>query len=636
MALFGSKDKKISSPKTVRPTVIRTQNIAKEIKTIAKNNEVPVEQLDFNLLDTQTYTRMYDGTKETEWEHVNSTELHELDDETALLHPHFQIKQIYEIEIFSLTKENQRVCPNLRLAVGANASKCKVYLSIGAGSKISYKAGLEEDFMVLINKKKIRAGILIYIFDEMLKNVVSKISARTRVEESIVYTKAETILIAEGYEPTPTVNDALILHYEKNSELNENDKIDYALRGFIQSVREEELLIEYMKPKLGIAGRNCRGEFMQPNEPIVSNEITFNVDETIRVVDGEDSIQYFANENGYISFEDNTYTIRTDIDIDEISFKTTGSIQSGVDSDVNISVTEADAIKDAVGSGMNVEVSEIEVNGNVGSNAKVTALKATVGGQTHKTAMIKAAELDINVHKGQAYGKNIKITRLEHGEVEGDSVKISQALGGTVRAKEVDIELCASHVKITASRYIEIQKLQGSENSFTIDPLLSRMDQKGFTENNEMIKKLKSEVRNLMEEVKAHQISIKEGTPAFLEIKKRLVHYKKSGVKLPSSFVKKYKQFTEMQERLKNLQKEYELKNDQLNLYVSKTHTFQDNIYDARVINRDKWVGYNEIKFKLVDPHMELVYKPEEGSKKMIFGLVDLGDGEFKIEAMDE
>jgi len=47
-------------------------------------------------------------------------------------------------------------------------------------------------------------------------------------------------------------------------------------------------------------------------------------------------------------------------------------------------------------------------------------------------------------------------------------------------------------------------------------------------------------------------------------------------------------------------------------------------------------MGYNEIKFKLVDPPIELVYKPMEGSREHIFGLVELDEGEYAIRPMSE
>jgi len=636
MALFGSSKKTPTvAVKKVRPTIIRAQNVAKEIFKIAKSYDMDPELLDFNLLDVQTYTRIVtEESKEAEWEEIAVEEAEAFDDESMLLNPNFQIKQTYEIEVFSKKLPQDDPYRDFKLSVGANATKCKVYLSIAQGSKVSYRQRFEHDFLDTINKKKIRAGILIYMFDSMVEDVVSKISARIRIAEEIEFTKNETHLIAEGYEPTPTINDQLILHYEKNQEVGDNGRVDYSSRGFIQSVKEGELLIEYIKAQPGKPGRNCRGEYINPKEPTVKHEPKFNVSENIRIEEDEKSIKYYATENGYITLENNTYIIKQDVDVESIDFKTTGSIESGVDSEVNIIVKEADAVKDAVGPGMTVEVTEIEIDGNVGSNAKVIAQKASIGGQTHKTATVKADDLDINVHKGSAYGGKIHITRLEHGNVEGEYVNISQAVGGNIRAKEATLEICASHVKVTASKKIEIKRLLGSENTFTIDPLLSRNVQNSVEDNEDQIKELEQEMRDLKKEIEKYTHLIKSGTKSFIEIKKRLLHYQKNKVKMPESFVKKYKQFQNMQQRLKDLQAEYQQKEEKLNLLSTRTASFQDNIFEARVINRDKWVGYNEIKFKLVDPPMELVYKPAEGSSDKIFGLVEIEEGEFAIRPM--
>ena len=640
MALFGSSKSETAktSVKKVRPVVVRTQNIASEIFKVAKSYEIKPEELDFNLFDVQTYTRVMldDHSAHVEWSEISPEALGELDEETQLLNPNFQIKQVYEVEIFLKQIDPENPCNNFKTAVGANATKSKVYLSVQAGSRLASYPHFAHDFEQMLNKKKIRAGILIYIFDEMVEPLISKLSAQLEVAEELSFTKNETYLIAQAYEPTPTINDKIILHYETNHEIDENAKIDYAARGFIQSVKEGDLLIEYIKPQPGKPGRNCRGEYMNPEEPVVKYEPTFSVDETIKVVEDDKTIKYFAKENGYIAFESNTYLIKTDVDIDEISFKKTGSIESGVDSDVNISVREADAIKDAVGSGMRVEVTEIDIDGNVGSNAQVIAKKAKIGGQTHKSAMIRADEVDIHVHKGKAYGKKINIERLEHGEVDGDSVHISQALGGHIRGRDVSINVCASHVHVTSSRHIEVNKLIGSENSFTIDPLLKKDEKKNVEEHKQNIDELEEELRSVTAEVKKYKVLVKEGLPAFTEIKKRLIHYKKSGVKMPESFVKKYKQFQKMQEHLKQLLEESEKLQDKLNLLTTRTASFQDNIFDARVIMRDTWKGYNEIKFKLVDPPMELVYKPMENSNEHVFGLVQLTDDEYAIRPMSE
>jgi hypothetical protein len=633
MALFGSSKKKIITKKKIRPTVLRVQNVAKELLSLAKSYDINVNTIDFNILEVQTYTRMNDGTKETEWEEISEDEAYNLDDETALLNRDFQIKQMYEVEFFSKNDEKDPYS-NLNLAVGANATKCKVYLSIKEGSSVSYNPRFEKEFLILINKSKVRAGILINIFDEMLAEAVSKISAHVRVQENVVYKESETILIAQSYEPTITIDDKLIFHYDKKEEVSEYQKKDYASRGFIQSVQKDELLIEYIKPKLGQPGRNCRGEYMEPKEALENNAPTFTTDDTIRQEETPKSIKYISNENGYIALDGSVYSIKTDVDIDEITFKTTGNIISGLDSDVNITVTEKDAIKDAIGNGMIVEVSEIEIDGNVGSNAKLTAQIAKVGGQTHKTATLKADQLDINVHKGNAYGKKVHITRLEHGIVDGDDVDITQALGGKIKAKEIIIEICASNVTATASQLIEIKKMQGSENKFIIDPLIKKSTKSSLDDNSKQINELKKEIKDIKEDIFKYTELIKTNTPAFNDLKKRLINYKKNGVKMPESFVKKYKQFQKMQEHLKNTKEVYLYKKDQLKLLNSNVSSFQSNIMDARVINRGSWIGYNEIIFKLIEPPIELSYKPENGSTDKVFGLVEIEEGEFEIQVI--
>lgn len=634
MALFGSNQKTNSSSAKIRPTIVRTRNVAKELVNIAKSHSCSVDSLDFNIIDVQTFTRINEEKKEAEWEEIEEYELHELDDDTALLNKYFQIMQMYEVEIFSKNKKDDPY-KDFHIAVGANASKCKVYLSIKQGSKIQYNPRFEKELLIMINKSKIRAGVLIDIFDDMLSSAVSKISSEVRVQESIEYEKNETILIAQSPEPTPTKDDQIILHYDEKEEIDDNSKVDHAQRGFIQSVNKDELLIEYIKPIPGKAGRNCRGEFLIPKEASTDNFPTFTIDDTIKKSETDKGIEYHANENGYIALDDSKYTIQTDVDVGEISFKTTGSISTGLDSDVSISVKETDSVKDAIGTGMEVEVSEIHIEGNVGSAAKVVALTATIDGQTHKTAMVRADNLRINNHKGSAYGKNIKITRLEHGTVDGDEIEISQAIGGDVRGKNVTIELCGSYVNVTASKIIEIKKLQGSENTFTIDPILKKSSQQSLNENKTEIEELENDVKNLKAEIEKYTLLVEDNKSSFDDVKKRLMHYKKNNVKMPAAFVKQYKEFKKIQEHLVVIKKEYLKKKELLILKTTSTSSFQDDIFEARIINRDKWKGHNEIKFILVDPPIELTYRPEEGSPEMIFAVVE-EDDQYEIRAVKE
>lgn len=634
MAIFSSKKETDTKQKSIRPTVIRTENVAKELLHTASSNHVNVSTLDFNILEMETSVR--DKTsKDTAFKEISEKDLRELKNSSSLLDPNFEIKQSYEIEIF--TKKPRPAYDKFLFSIGVNATMCKVYLTIKEGSFVAYNENFENDFLELINKKKIRANILVGVFDDMVTEVITKLNATLRVNETKTFEKAESILVAESVEPVPTIDDKVILHFrEKNKKDETDDKIDYSKRSFILSVVKDELLMEYIKPKKGIPGRNCRGEFIDVKEPSTENIPTFKISEKISVVETENATEYRAKNNGYIVFENDTYDIKEELDINEISFKTTGSIETQLDADVSLKVKETDAMKDAVGTGMEVEVSELDVDGNIGPKARITAKRVKVDGQTHKTSFIRADDLTINVHKGTAEGDVINITRLEQGIVIGNTVDIKQAIGGNIRARNVVIDLIGSNATVTASKSIEINNMQGSENRFIIDPLAVDVLDVDISGKEVELDELDVKMRSFKKEIEKYSSLVQKNEKTFIEIKKKLMHYKKNDIKMPEAFIKQYKQFQRLQTHLDELKSSYEeskTKRDRLNVSINSV---QENILNARIINKDKWVGYNEIRFKLIDPPVDVVYSPPEGTLDKIFALFKTDNDEYIIKAIKE
>ncbi len=634
MAFFGSNKESDTKQKVIRPIVVRTDNVAKELINIASSNRVDLATLDFNILEMQTLTRKKSSSNNELFNEITSTQLKELSHDTLLLSPDFEIKQTYEIEVF--TRKPRSAYDRLAFSIGVNATMCKVFLTLKQGSSVPFVETFTEDFLELVNKKKIRANLLVGLFDEMMVDVAAKLNASMIVAKGLEFDKNEIHIVAQGVEPEPTINDAIILHFKEKSEKEDPNKVDYSKRNYVISVVKDELLIEYIKPKKGSSGRNCRGEFLLAKEPVITNEPTFKVSEKISVIDTLESVQYKAIENGYIVFENDTYDIRDELDLKEISFKSTGSIETKLDADVSLKVKESDIFKDAVGMGMDVEVSEIDVEGNVGPHARVHAKKANIDGQTHKTSYVEADELSINVHKGEARGTKVHITRLEQGSVVANVVNIAQAIGGNVKAKDITIDLLGSHVNITASQLIEIKKMQGSENKFIIDPLAIESMNEHVDNKEQELAVLDERLRFLKKEIEKYTTVLKNNESSFIEVKKKLIHYQKNNITMPPAFVKSFKQYQKMQQNLTDLVREETEKKDSRDKINLAIHTVQEDIYHARVINRDRWVGYNEIRFKLIDPPMDIVYTPREGSLDKIFALVKTEDDEYLIKAVKE
>lgn len=630
MALFTTKKVTSTASATIPSIVIRTSNVAKELLSVAENHKVSVKTLDFRVLETQTFIRMLD--EGDDWiELVTAQEIAGISKE-MYLSPNFELKQIYEIEIFSI---KEPLFP-LEISIGGNSTLCKIYLTIKAGSNATYSETFEEEFFELIKKKKLRANLMIGVFDLIMRSNLAELVAQIRIHGNYRFETQERYLVAEGYEPVATIDDRLILHYDKKHQnMDEAGRIDYAKRGYIASVVENDLLIEYIKPLKGEIGRNIRGELLLPKEPAVRYEPTFTIGEKIQQSDTQKSIEWRSAVGGYVTYENNVYDIKTEIDVKEISFRATGSIETQLGADISINVKEKDFLKDAIGTGMEVTVNVIHIDGNVGPEAKVTAHKATVEGQVHSTATVSADELSINIHKGKAYGKEIHITRLEHGIVEGERVFITQAVGGKVHAKEIVIEILGSHTKLTASHRIEIKRIQGGENILTIDPLLNK-PRELLEKDIAQIKAAKIILEQSEKELLGYEETMKENEGSFEEIKKKLIQYKKNNIKIPVAYAQKYQQFQLFQRKLELLREGHCEKLEHFTHIREQYISLQNEIFDARIINHGRWHNYNEVIFKLIEPPIDITYFPLDGSDESVLGLHQDENGEFSIKVLSK
>ncbi len=608
------------------PFVVNTNNVAKELVTAASNYGLKVAELDFNLLDVQTFLKKGDSQEQE----VIGDELKELNDPALLADKSVEIRQAYEIEIVLADKDDR--FSKLNLSIGANPSMTRLFASIKPGSVIEYFDEIKKELRSFINKRKLRANMLIGIWDEKLSEGIDELVAKVRVNEVLKVDKKITFEAGATFDVIPTTNDNLIFHYKSDKEKSDGDRVDHYNRGFIQAVTQDELLIEYVKAKKGDPGRNCRGEFIEPDEPTISHSPDFNVSDKIDVIDNENSIEYRAKNSGYVVLENNTYDINSEVEVTEISFKTTGSIGAGMDTDVSISVKEADAFKDAIGAGMEVEVNEINVDGNVGNNAKITANKVNIQGQTHQSSYIAADDIQINIHKGKAKGSKVKVTRLEQGVIEGETVEVTQATGGKIIAKEVYIDTLVSHVDIIASLKIEIKNTKGEENTLTISPVLYDEDKEALSENENEIVVQKRKIRALNEEIEKKEKVLSDNATAIVDLKKRLAQYKKSGTQMPASFVTKFKEFQELQKKLVELKSEIKQHEDMVELLAAKSNKFQGDITKAKIINHDTYKGHNEIRFKLIEPELELYLVPRgTGAEKCFMLGQDEETGAYEI-----
>ena len=588
---FGKKEEK----KEFVSKVVLCENVNKEILKTAKEYNLPISSLDFDILSYKTYIK-FPGEEFVE---ADDEKREEFKKEEYLLNPDCEIKQVYEIEI-------KKYIPKPNFDFLGEMKINKLYTLAEFIVSKSSKIRVNDIFNAVkkeLNKKKIKNSLLIGFFD-LMEEDIKKLQSIILVDEKL--NNDFKIRLCRGIDPVKSIEGKIIYHYKKNSK--------EIKKTLLYPVREGEILIEIILPREGKNGRDCRGKILLEKTPkdFEIPEILFD-QKTIEKRKEEGKIVFIAKKDGYIIKEDDKFIIKDEMEIKQINIKT-GDVKDAKNSDIKLKVKENDVLKEAIADNMTVETTELYVKGNVGKKTKINAKKLEINGQTHQESNINADEAFINVHKGKLNAKKAKINRLEGGSIIADEVEIDLALGGVVYAKKIKINKMLSHNKFIASEMIIICEQKGEENVLAIAPKKVLKD----INVDELEKKIKIIEQNINIKTKEYNRLKKlynENRYAIKEYKLIYLENKKKNLKTSHTIIKKIKEFQEM---IKNIEK---FQNEIKNLKEDKEHIIetldylQSGIYNAKILSNTPWIAFNRIMFELIEPPIKYVYdtKGDEG-----------------------
>ncbi|WP_353662585.1 flagellar assembly protein A [Hydrogenimonas sp. SS33] len=611
------------------PVVVTTEDVPRTLQETALKYKIGVNTLDMRILHTVTYIKM--DEKEGEWIEVEGDDWEKFNKAEILLSPSFVVKQSYEIEIHRYKEEPWM--SDLLLHIASNTEKNRVVCTIKSGSILRDTEDLVGKIKSLIHKKMVRSRILIGLWDLDIDKKLDELCAKARVEGQYIVPEDHTFDVAVCYASQPAVDDELILHYKKKQETPEDeDRVDYSKRGFIQAVEKGETIIEYIKPRPGKPGRNCLGQYVPVKEPSETNRPDFRVSENIAVEENDERILYIARRGGYVVFKENTYDIQDEMELEEVSFKKTGSIDAGVETEVKLHINETDVMKDAIGTGVEVEATEVKVEGNVGASAVVLAEEVVIGGQTHQSSRIEADRASVNVLRGSLKAKeSAEVTRIESGTVEAKSAKVGQMIGGEIRAMEIEVDVLGANATLCAVSKIEIGKMLGENNKLMIDA--SRIDayHNEILSLEERVQGLEKEIEQL-EAVIAEKRELEEKSESAVRtLKQKILEDRKRGIKPKPAFVAKIKQFQKLRETIGKLEESLNSLKQSLEETKSRLLAYQDMVIHATVTNRGAWQDYTKIEFHLLYPLMTLEYTPTPGAENQTVYLKKVEDEGYEV-----
>jgi len=620
-------------PKKLTKSIVKkSESFPDLLKDVINDFNLIPSSIDFDILAVVTQVKM---PEESDYEEINPRTFEPLQDKSLLLNPEFTIKQSYNINFRPVLPEKEI---DLKLQISVDKFYTRAIGIIRKESELVWSDGLEKQILHTIRKRMLRSGMFIDIFDlkmrKTIRAIVSKIRVNGALEEDVKFE------ICHWATPVPTTDDNLIFHYkEKNSTQEkaptEVGRVNYAERGFVTAVDQNELLMEYQKPLMGRSGRDFRGRFIETPEPKVSYPDLFKVDqESVMVKESEKALKFYAKREGYVFYDEKILAVSDTLQIDKANFKATGNIHAGIDKNVSIKIKGDDITEDQIGPNTVIEAHELIVGGSVANKAHVKAEKLEIKGMTHGTSIIEAKDAKINTHRGKLTAKSAVIERVENGVVEAEEVKVGTMLGGTIRAQRIEIEVLYSNAVLVASEEIAItQKLMGGENRLFIESSVVSKDKNRLRELLSTLRKLEKESVEKKKMLVGKRRQIEGNNESLIQIKNHIAEEKRAGRQPLRAYVEKYKLFVKIINEAKELRDDIETMESKVGKLHDELTLIQDSVIHAKIKNSDIWRNFNEITYRLVDPPQEISFVPPEDADMPVLRLEMVGLDEYEIVA---
>jgi len=608
--------------------IVESVNVDKDLKKISTKYGIDTKDLDFTIISYRTF---YRDNPENKYRVLKEVEFEEILTKENLTNPDFSIRQQYKLNIF---KKRATSSFPIKILLGTNHDFTKIYATLKKNNSVTYHSTLERDIITEINKKKLKQGIYIGIFDDVLKDNIKKVTSHIMINKSLQ--EDMKILVCEGIERFVENKEFVNLVFQEK-RAKENKNIALRDQTNLATVKKGEVVIEVVKGQKGQNGRNCKGEFLPKSIAKHDDTLKYEdiiVSENIEEQDFDDKIIFVAKKDGYVIQSGNTFDISDDIVVNQINLKTTGSIKAG-DKDIKVHVENDDETIDAIGSGVILDTKEVKTKGNVANNAKIRADIVEINGQTHQSSTIHGKKVKIHLHRGFVEADKVDINTLEGGKVIADEVFIDTLSGGEIKAKKIYINRLISNAQLYASELIEITTVEGSSNHLHIDPKAQRGFDEIVSNLEKEISDIDYQIKKYSNELKALKKKILSDKDTIEEIKKRILEIKAQKQRPPQAMINKIKDDKNNKlefNKLIKIIKDFKQTQEEL---VSKINSFNESIFDARIVSNSPWKEYNEIIFHVIEPKRDVVRVMGDTEVANHIGLKVTKDNEYIIANLD-
>lgn len=570
-----------------KPIVITTTNVQESLKGICKQYQFDMDQINFDIIGFNTF---YNKLPSTQWIPITPDKRRQIIHIKNLTNSEISLKEQYKLKVY--LKEFPKGCHPL-IKLTANSSYTEISAIIKKESQFALTKLCLQEYIHEIKRKLIYNGFLIGLFlidlEKALAPLIGSVQKQKCIEEDL------KIIVSKAVPPSTNIAAKIIRHY-----LNKHEDQRTAYES---GVDEDEIILEYQLPHRALGGRSCRGLYLAPLGPkIESNMLIYTDPKTIYRTQESNKLFFLSRKQGYVHYEDQHLSISNELKLESARFNTTGSITPGGHRNVNLKIASDDEFDDAINTGVNIDVSNIDVHGSIGGNTNLKAESIKVDAQTHKNATIEVAEeASVYLHRGNLKAKEADIIKMEHGTIEAETVKVKELLGGEIKAKRVYVDLLHSNAKIIFSEYCEINRISGKHNHIFVAPAQIESQDEKIEAIEQQISKQKIHINELQHNYDFRISQFEKSYERIDTFKLQVVQAIKAQKNPPKAAMVRVKQYGIDQKQLDSLANTIKEAKLELEALISELDKYKNIMQYATLVYKGVWDGQQEIFFE--DPN---------------------------------
>ncbi|BCZ17443.1 Putative ATPase [Helicobacter sp. NHP19-003] len=550
-------------------------DIRTELEKIAQNYGIEVHDLWFDLIKVHTLTR---SEPHGEFKVLEGEDLKQIDNDAFWANPALEVIQRYDI---CIKKQLFRYFIDVEMSPDFD----QLYLVC------------ETPFMI-VNDEWLFGELCDFVEARMAykKIILRQMQAQHTLfkQELVRYSTEEELperICIKKSRYTPNQPGVFTFALKKSWELKNGEE---APVNAIYGAGKGDVVLEYIKPIKGTAGRDLKGQMCEVQD---LEDVPFELEYSAEAFDVKEDaarIVYLSKTAQYVAFINNALKSFTKNQYVEMKNTNMPMFLGGVENGLTLYISSKNEIDNAIETNLRIEAKEIYVKGNVGKNVKLVAQKIIIEGQLHTESSAEAEEVLITNNKGLCKGKKVQCKYVDRGTIFAESCEVEASSGSQIYAEDIKLKQVKSNNAFYFSSKCDFDTIDGSENKFCFSAFAAPKNKEILEQTKQAMNIYKDKAQRVMAQYQKLNIFVQKNQPTIDKIRNADITTRKTLIG-QEAIKRIYYDFMDCLKRVKILHMYISRIQDLNRQFLERLISIESSMKQVQVHTNGPWTAFNTV-----------------------------------------